>query len=85
MKASKKCYKLNEKPLKWEKAMKTCFLEGGILAVIEDSAQALDVQSMLGNNPPYFVGVRQLDSRDDIYTVKGKNNIFTMYYTNTSI
>ncbi|CAH0686111.1 unnamed protein product [Spodoptera exigua] len=71
IKSSHKCYKVNNKPQTWQGAMKTCFMEGGILAVIEDSAQARDVYNMVDGSPEYFVGVRRLFSQSDYYTVKG--------------
>ena len=61
----------------WQEAMKTCFLEGGILAVIEDNAQAHDIKSMITSgitSGPYFVGVRRLEYYGEHYTVKG--NLF---------
>ena len=62
---------MNEKPVLWEEAMKTCLLEGGILVVIEDSVQAQDLTLMLKQDLPYFVGVRRLNQTGEFYTVKG--------------
>lgn len=71
VKSSRKCYKINKKPHMWQDAMKTCFMEGGILAVIENSAQAKDVYDIIDDSN-YFVGVRRLFSQSDYYTVKGQ-------------
>lgn len=71
IKSSQKCYKVNNKPHMWQEAMKTCFMEGGTLAVIENSAQALDIYKMIDGRFWYFVGVRRLFSQSDYYTVKG--------------
>ncbi|CAG9788316.1 unnamed protein product [Diatraea saccharalis] len=35
VKETKKCYKINTNPKTWSKAMETCFMEGGLLVVIE--------------------------------------------------
>ncbi|KAJ8720356.1 hypothetical protein PYW07_012399 [Mythimna separata] len=81
MKASKKCYKVNRKPQVWQEAMKTCFMEGGVLAVIENKAQAEEIRNMLENGEMYFVGVRKMFSSAEYYTVKGQK--FSEMYRNT--
>lgn len=75
IKSSQKCYKVNNKPHMWQEAIKTCFMEGGTLAVIENSAQALDIYKMIDGRFWYFVGVRRLFSQSDYYTVKGQKFI----------
>lgn len=52
--------------------MKTCFMEGGILAVIENSVQAEEIKKIVETKESYFVGVRRLLPRGDFYTIKGK-------------
>ena len=86
MNASRKCYKVNTKPKLWQDAMKTCFIEGAILAVIENQAQAEEVRNMIEREISYFVGVRKITYqhpayktvKNTYYTVKG--NRFTYFF-----
>lgn len=71
VKSVRKCYKINKKPMMWQDAMRTCYMEGGILTVIENSEQADIIRQMLSYDDRYFVGIRRLFSRSDYYTVKG--------------
>uniref|UniRef100_A0A2A4JLW8 C-type lectin domain-containing protein n=1 Tax=Heliothis virescens TaxID=7102 RepID=A0A2A4JLW8_HELVI len=80
VKSARKCYKVNTKPKMWQDAMRTCFMEGGILTVIENSEQAEIIKNMISYDEAYFVGVRRLFSRSDFYTVKGQK--FTEMYEN---
>lgn len=60
--------------------MKTCFVEGGILAVIENEAEAKEVRDMLEVGESYFVGVRKMtDNGYNLiyYTVKGVYSVFS--------
>jgi len=75
MKSTKKCYKVNNRPKTWQAAMQTCFMQGGMLAVLERGA---DVPEGIEENHYYFVGFRKMFSSPDFYTVKGKQ--FENYY-----
>ncbi|KAJ8712812.1 hypothetical protein PYW08_008116 [Mythimna loreyi] len=80
IKTLKKCYKISEKHETWQEAMKTCFMEGGSLAVIDTDTQAQEIRSIIDIQKSYFVGVRKLLSQGDFYSVRGKK--FSEMYQN---
>lgn len=71
-----KCFKLHEvKQKTWQKAMETCFTEGGNLAIIKNSVEAEIIKKkMTLDNTDYFVGftIMQSDTSDrNFYTIHG--------------
>jgi len=78
----KKCYKVNNRPKTWLAAMQTCYMEGGVLAVLEDSHHVTGEYSQ-----KYFIGLKKSFSSGDFYTVKGQKyedsdmKILSMQYT----
>ncbi|XP_075976863.1 uncharacterized protein LOC142977059 isoform X2 [Anticarsia gemmatalis] len=72
VKSLKKCYKVNERPKMWDEAMRTCYMEGGILTVIQNEEEANTIRKMMKGDSHYFVGIRRILSRGEYYTVKGQ-------------
>ncbi|XP_050679753.1 uncharacterized protein LOC126975763 [Leptidea sinapis] len=75
---TKKCYKINYTQRTWLLAEKTCYLEGGFLAVIENDAEAKAISELINDNIKYFVGIgiRQrwngIEMKNDYFNLKGK-------------
>ncbi|XP_047997803.1 C-type mannose receptor 2-like [Leguminivora glycinivorella] len=79
-KKTKKCYKLNQRKKPWTEAMQTCFMEGGILAVVTNTDEAdIVFQRLPEYEEEYFVGFRRLFPNGDFYTVKGQQFDNTFY------
>lgn len=55
----------------WDEAMKTCYMEGGILAVFENKEQSDALVDELYRGSTYHIGIRRIFSQSDYYTVKG--------------
>lgn len=75
IRSSSKCYKVNNRLKTWDEAMKTCYMEGGILAVLENNNEADILRETLRENLKsqsiYHVGIRRTISQGDFYSVKG--------------
>ncbi|XP_050679761.1 uncharacterized protein LOC126975770 [Leptidea sinapis] len=75
---AKKCYKINYTEKTWSLAVQTCYVEGGILAIIENDAEAKAIAEVTRFNTKYFVGFRTrlrwngIGSTIDYYNLKGK-------------
>ncbi|XP_059062870.1 uncharacterized protein LOC131855602 [Achroia grisella] len=80
-KETRKCYKVNQHSQTWWKASQTCFMEGGLLVVVESITEAQIVQSFLDSDL-YFSGFRKIMPDSDFYTLKGSKvseNFFNRY------
>ncbi|KAJ8711157.1 hypothetical protein PYW07_008399 [Mythimna separata] len=84
VKTLKKCYKISEKRQTWQEAMKTCFMEGGTLAVLDNPEQANQIRIIIDNSQTYFVGVRKLLPEGDFYSIRGKkfSDMYQLLYNN---
>ncbi|XP_026332281.1 uncharacterized protein LOC113239467 [Hyposmocoma kahamanoa] len=72
---TKKCYKVNTRRKSWKDAMQTCYIEGGLLVVVESDKEANAIIGMLPHSPEndqkFHSGFRKIS--DKYYTLKGKN------------
>ncbi|RVE51316.1 hypothetical protein evm_003996 [Chilo suppressalis] len=78
VKETRKCYKINENRKTWFKAMETCFMEGGMLVVIESTMESLILHDLINDNTKhndenekYHAGFKKLYPLEDFYTIKG--------------
>ncbi|XP_063828630.1 secretory phospholipase A2 receptor-like [Ostrinia nubilalis] len=73
-KETRKCYKMNNKAMNWSKAMETCFMEGGMLVVIESELEAQIIREKItyvNRDQSYYSGFKQILGNQEYYTVKG--------------
>ncbi|CAH0400184.1 unnamed protein product [Chilo suppressalis] len=78
VKETRKCYKINENRKTWSKAMETCFMEGGMLVVIESTMESLILHDLINDNTKhndeiekYHAGFKKFYPLEDFYTIKG--------------
>ncbi|KAL4715658.1 hypothetical protein ACJJTC_006237 [Scirpophaga incertulas] len=79
MKETKKCYKINKNPKTWLKAMETCFMEGGLLVVVESDMEANVIRHLIDEDN-YYAGFRKLFPDKDYYSIKGHKIQDSGYY-----
>lgn len=74
-KSLKKCYKINQRQKVWTEAYRTCYMEGGMLTIIQDENEASWLQDFLNSNGNheliYHVGTHRVTPGGEIYTIKG--------------
>ncbi|KAL0829349.1 hypothetical protein ABMA28_004130 [Loxostege sticticalis] len=71
---TRKCYKVNNKEMNWSRAMETCFMEGGMLVVVESELEASIIRQKVlldYNNNIYHAGFKKIFPNKEYYTVKG--------------
>lgn len=68
----------------WDEALQTCYMEGGILVVIENENEAVAINDFLSSGSKYHIGIRKLTSRHDYYTIKGSKraDVYNLPWSN---
>ncbi|XP_026764939.2 uncharacterized protein LOC113523245 isoform X1 [Galleria mellonella] len=70
-KETRKCYKINNHLQTWHEASHTCFMEGGLLVVVETNIEAEILKSLMTRYNHYLAGYKKITSDSGYYTLKG--------------
>ncbi|CAB3255952.1 unnamed protein product [Arctia plantaginis] len=75
-KSLRKCYKINRRQKTWDEAYRTCYMEGGILTIMQNENEARWLQDFLQRNAHnedrFHVGTHSVTPGGEIYTIKGQ-------------